>query len=106
MARQMTIFDFIKPDYTGIAIDDLDEKEMVTIIGNALDLDFKYDSFFETYMAKVGDECFRLGYSNYTLSDRHDLFISCGWDKKTHGKGRPCDSLDEAIKWFKAIRRS
>ena len=36
-------------------------------------------------------------------STKNKLFISVGWNKGTAGGGAPCDSIDEAVSYFKEI---
>jgi len=104
---QLSIFDFLKSN----ALDDLPEEDMVQMIVAATGIDFQKRSFaggrwieeeYE-YSGKRGGYEYTVRYSNYNMNDSHARYISCGWGRKTEGGGSPCDSVDEAIRYFKRI---
>ena len=101
---QLSMFDFMKPDMENLptSLDELPEDEMVAIINQETGLDFRYKDDFWKYQAKRGNVTFTVGYSNYDGTvhggARH---ISCSWDTKTQGCGSPCNSVEEAVDFFK-----
>lgn len=104
MNEQLSIFDFMKPPERNL--DDLTEKEMVEIVGDAIGVQFKLRDTFWGYQAKVGKGILSCEFSNYTLDDNHNRFISCDCQMKHKGFNSPCDSIDGAVNFFrKAIQR-
>ena len=81
------------------------EAEMVEMISKRVGLKFEYVDELWGWVAKTKYCRFTLHYSNYKLDDKHDRFISCGYDyhkgKSLGGSGSPCDSIDEAVRFFK-----
>ena len=100
MGIQMTIYDFLTPD-EDYNLYDLPEDEMVRIISDATGLDFKYKDGLWGYIAKVGKVQYELKYSNYKQINNHARFISCGYGNNKEGAGSPCNSVKEAIAFFK-----
>ena len=105
--NQLTIFDILKPE--NVDIDSLPESDMVQKVSDAIGISFTYNSWFDEYMAKLKKQKLELSlcYSTYTATDRiGQRFISVGYSTKQGdhaGGGRPCDTIEEAIKYFKAI---
>lgn len=109
MDGQMSIFDILPIGNTeAICIDATPEDEMVKLIGYALGIVFKYNGHLEQYEHVQRKLKLTVQYSNYDLEDNHDRFISCGWDNsKTHsGGGRPCDSMEEAVKYLRTVMKN
>lgn len=96
---QMNIFDFLTP--LEIPLDDLPEDEMVKMIAEATGLDFKYIDDFWGWQFKKQNVTFSVHYSNYNMTDSTARFISTGFDTLKQGVGSPCDSIEEAIRFFK-----
>ena len=106
MNEQMSIFDFIQPD-TGRDLETISEQEMVDIASHATGIVFIYRDDITGWESKEGKMTYTVRMSRYTLDDRKDRFISCGWTDQRHGysgHGSPCDSLDEAIEFFNKKR--
>lgn len=107
--RQLTIFDVIEPEYQDWH--DMSLKEIASYIGNKAGLNFipdtRFHGEFNEYIAYYTSKVFfTVGIGNYdTLDERNGKpFISVEYeDKATHsGGGAPCDSLDEAINYFRS----
>ena len=106
--EQMTVFEFLpKPN----DLDALPEADMVKLIGDALGVEFTYDSFFEEYAAKLSKKLkLTLEYDNYFVDEWDEdgkgaRFVSCGWDQGTSGGGAPRDSVTGAIEYFRGVMR-
>lgn len=97
---QMSIFDFISPDDER-SIDDIPEAEMVKMIADATGLDFKYIDDFWGWQFKKRKVTFSVKYSNYNMTDSTARFISTDFNTPKQGAGSPCDSIEEAIRFFK-----
>lgn len=100
---QMTIFDFLQPEFPDI--NTISEAEAVRIVGDALGVEFTYSEFFNEWAARKGKTRLYLNYSNFNLPDNYDLFLDAGYDRRNpcyEGGGRPCASIEEAIKYLKS----
>lgn len=98
---QITIYDLLEDDpivsdFLGMTIE-----EIAGYIGEKIGLTFEYNSFFDEYQARYKGIIFDLNLSTYSATGIP--FISVGYEnKKEHsGGGRPCDSIEEAIRYFK-----
>ena len=98
MNGQMSIFDFL-PAPAGL--DDIPEEDMVHMVSDATGLDFKYRDESWGWEAKKGKYIARIQYQNYDLKDNQSRFIGCDWASIHEGSSSPCDSVDEAINFFK-----
>lgn len=98
MEGQMTIFDFIKVE-TPNSLDDLPEIDMVNMIARAVGLNFQPHDVSGWRDKRKGTE-YTVKYSHYSIGD-HAKFISCGYGNNKGGAGSPCDTVDEAISFFK-----
>lgn len=108
MSYQMTIFDILnetKPEWTDMSL-----KQIAAYISEQTGLNFipdtRYHRAFNEYIAYYTSKLFfTLGLDRYGTNDERNNkpFISVGYDnKKDHsGGGAPCDSLEEAINYFK-----
>lgn len=97
--EQVTIFDVIPvPE---LDFRDLTIEEIAREIANATGLVFKQSRNSDTLVAIEGPKEFDIHLSRYTLNN--EPFISCSyWNKKKlEGCGFPCDSLNEAIQFFR-----
>ena len=101
MEGQLSIFDFLDDDPAEMSLDDLPEEEMVKIVGNSIGVNFTYRDDFWGYEAKYKKLKFELHYSNYRLSDNTARFISAGYNYSKGGAGSPCDSIQEAVNFFR-----
>ena len=99
---QMTIFDFMEQE-EHTELDNLDEAQMVAIVGRAAGLHFEWDDFFKDYRAKNGKKRYSIRYSKFSV-EPFSKFISCGYDYGTGGVHGPAYNVDEAIKFFRAHR--
>ena len=109
MFEQLSIFDFLPSEED---LDTLDEYGMIRRVEEGTGLKFTEDKtapswlgsrYFAAKVKKVEFECY---YSTYfpevTWRKNKTLrFISCGWASKTSGQGSPCDTVEEAIDFFK-----
>ena len=97
MENQMSIFDYIQPEYPDI--NTITEAEMVSIIGKATGLTFVRDKFLEDWRAKYKGCVISIEYLNYKTYDERNgkRFISVEVEYKTSGIGSPCDNIEEAI---------
>lgn len=101
---QISIFDWMPtaaelPEYP--SIDDIQESEAVQIVADALGLNFIFDSKFREWLAKKRKLKLTVSYSRYNLPDNTRRFLNVGYELGTSGGGRPCDTIQEAIDWFK-----
>lgn len=96
MDGQMTIWDWIKPDYPDFK--SLSHDEVVGIISDATGIPFKFRDSFWGWQAKIGRIRYELEFSTYMGTDKP--FISCGYDIGNGGGGAPCDNIQEAVDWF------
>ena len=104
MDGQLSIFDFLAPKET--SLDDLPESEMVKAISDATGIKFKYRDSFWGWQAKIKGVTYSVQYDNYWLDDNKRRFIGADWNTTTQGASRPCDSIQEAISFFRrAIER-
>ena len=104
---QVSIFDIMEVEFPDFRT--LEEAEVVDIIGRSIGVSFdKVDlGRFIEYRAEYKNSVIDVHVSHYTCYDREgESFISCSfWNKKQmSGAGVPCDSLDEAIEFFKKYR--
>lgn len=109
MEGQMTIWDFMESSKANFHT--MTEKEIVDYVGNALGLEFKWSDFFEQYICKTKGMILDLALSTYLVGIGDDeveeeKFISVGCSAKHAGGGCPCDSLEEAVEWFREAIRS
>lgn len=103
MLGQMTIFDFLEAPGE---LDTIPEEDMVEQIGAAIGAAFTYNSFFDEYQAKIGKITLTLEYNNYFEEvDNGARFISCGIGTQHEGTGSPCDSISDAIEFFRTHLR-
>lgn len=95
---QLSIFDLFPeyPDFNTVS-----EEKCVSIIGDVLGLKFSYSVRFGVWKARIGCIDLSVNYSTYMGSETR--FISVGYDnRRDHsGGGAPCDSIDEAIRYFR-----
>lgn len=99
--NQMTIWEFLEKPRS---LEDMTEKEMVDYIGKQLGKVFIYNDYLEHWEVKLRKNYkLDLSFSTYDTSDDNNgkRFISAGWGNHMGGGGRPCDSLEEAIKYLK-----
>lgn len=96
---QMTIFDMVSVDETDFRF--LTIEDIVSRIENATGLVFERVGDTDVYKAKVKYKEFDVHLSRYVFNN--EPFISCGyWNKKElEGCGYPCDSLSDAIQFFR-----
>lgn len=105
MQHQISIFEILRPKMP--AIQDIPEAEAVGIIGERLGLAFTRDERSGEWTVQKGRLRLSMSYQNYALPDKKDLFLDAGWDLGTPGGGAPCDSLDEAVRYFeRALQRA
>lgn len=96
---QMSIFDLMQED-----LENMDEEYMVERVSLATGINFKYSDEIFGYTAKVGKTDFDVKFSRFNMSDNKNRFIMCGWTDREdgyNGQGRPCESLDDAILFFR-----
>ena len=105
---QVSIFDACQLSLFEIPMGDKfpsSEAEMVKIISKKTGLKFEYVDALWGWVAKTKYCKFTLKYRNYNMTDNHNRFISCGYDyhkgKSMGGSGGPCDSIDDAVRFFK-----
>lgn len=106
--KQLSVFDFLPVPSD---LDELPEADMVKMIGDALGVEFAYDSFYEEYAAALPKKLrLTLEYGNYFVDEWDEdgngaRFIGCGYECKSDhsGGGAPKDSVGDAIEWFKGV---
>lgn len=99
MDGQMNIFDFIKPEIKEVDLESFPEEEMVQHIKSATGIPFTYRDDLTGYEAKIKKMRYTVKYSRYW--DGNKRFISCGYGNNIGGSRSPCDSIEEAIAFFK-----
>lgn len=104
---QLDIFDLLVPEVEITEdFNTMTDEQIAARLGELLGVPFKFDNW--EYVAKVGRKKatkFTVHTSRYTT--KYDdkagkKFISAGAFTSTSGTGRPCDSLEEAYKFFKS----
>ena len=100
MNGQISIFDLLEAETPNI--NDITEAEAVRIVGERLGVQFKYNSFFEEWQAQVGKMELSCEYSHFSegINDGR-LFLGVGWRLRTSSGGRPCDGINETVRYFK-----
>lgn len=85
---------------------EFDIKEVIKAIEEEYDLKFRYDEFFNTYLAKAkNNTVVDLDIGAYWTDDERagKSFISVGYQKKDRGGSRPCDSIEEVKQFLDGI---
>lgn len=100
---QLTIFDFLR---SRSEIEALSIEEIAAIVGEALGVTFqkgKLRTDSEYYEAEIGRRIkITVDKSQYSPEINNSRWF-CGADIQagTSGAGAPCDTIEEAIKWFR-----
>lgn len=109
--NQMTIFDYLEeepaPDFKTMT-----DEAIAEYIGQKLGVRFQWSQIFEEYTAKVPGSyrgkrvnmMLSVHTSTYNLKDdakNGQHFISCDISYNGGGAGSPCDSLEEAVRFFR-----
>ena len=110
MGEQISIFDIIESEeeLDEIGLPDfhyLTEEQIVNIVADAIGIPFKRIDF--GYQAHYNNSVLDVHLSHYTCDDQEgEPFISCDFynKKKHYGAGVPCDSLEDAIAFFKKYK--
>ena len=101
MTEQLSIFDFLGEFAT------MPEEEMVQRVGQKLGIKFTQEVLPKgTWRAEPEYEYKRKGLKltvGYLVDVKGKTFISVGYSKGTSGGGSPCDSIDEATRYFEEI---
>ena len=99
--NQMTIFDVM-----GSCMDfrTMTDEEMVRLIGEMTGLEFRWNDFFCSWIARDKALTVMVCRDRYITDDelRGQEFISVQVDVTRGGCGSPCDSLNEAAEFIKA----
>ena len=104
MNGQISIFDWMPPEQP--SFDDVQEPEAVRLIGDALGLTFRYDKRFQEWAAKAGKLKMHIdGFSHYDGVRENRRFLGVGWERGTSGGGCPCESIQEAISYFRKVKQ-
>ncbi len=95
-------------DIEAMALEDIAEK-----VGNALGIIFtkqmptssRYAEFGEIYAAKVNGYKLEISKDTYQTMDELDgkAFIGVEYDTKGRGGGAPCDTVNDAIRYFRKL---
>lgn len=102
--EQLSLFDSEElPD-----IGTVTEEQAAEIVGEQIGVKFSFNKFYEHWIAKMGKLELNLNYDSYAIGGK--LFLGVGYVHKEpedySGGGSPCDSIEEAVKYFKdKIRR-
>ena len=102
----MSVFDNYECDGQMSLFDNLEtlpEEDMAARIGDALGIKFTYRDAFWGWEYKKKNTVLRIEYARYSIDD-HRKHIGCSINHKTSGAAVPCDSVEEAIEWFKKYR--
>lgn len=99
--RQMSIFELeTVTDYPDFH--KMPTPQIVDIIAAHTGINFIYNVVFGDYIAKVGPVKFSLDVSFYTGGPSQGMrCIIVDYQIKTYGCGKPCDSIAEAVEFFK-----
>lgn len=105
MEGQLTIFDLLEER----TLEDMTEEEMITEVERRLGLRFQVKEYKGTpplyeYEYKFNKDV-RITCEYDTYMGTSTRFISVGYDNKKSkgGGGAPCDSIEEAVEYFKRI---
>lgn len=106
MKGQMNIFEYMPVSYKG-DISRMTAGEIAENVGAALGIVFKPGEKSEEwadvdYVYKTKKYILTIHKSRYIIPP-HTYFIGCGYDcpKDKSGSGGPCDSIKEAVEWFR-----
>ncbi len=101
MQGQINLFEWLSSQEK-TDLDKISEAQMVQEIGAALGLTFSKCDFFGDWRAKIGKMTLCLEYSNYFEGiNGGRRFIGADTNTGTAGASRACDSINEAIEFFK-----
>lgn len=107
MIGQMSIFDFMDQEETGIG--DMTSKQLAEIIGQAIGVDFKPSGWKDEYEFKKKKYSMSIRKSHYAcdtgMNKEGDPFISCGYSYGIGGAGSPIDTISGAITFFKKFMK-
>ena len=107
--NQITIYDLL-PDEPRPNFRAMNEDQVASYIGEVLGVNFLWNETLEEYTATIkktehGKFFLEFHFSKYSLMSDNpkngQVFLSCGAVWSDGGSGRPCDSLEEAIKFYK-----
>lgn len=109
MSYQMSIFELLEtpkaPEWQEMSL-----KELAAYVSKETGLNFipdtRFHGEFNEYIAyRTNRFFFTLGIDRYAVNDylNGEAFISVGYEDKQNqaGGGAPCDTLEDAIEWFK-----
>lgn len=102
--RQMTLFELEPAE--SMDINEIPEEEMVRIVGCAVGINFKYKDELFGWVSGDRKQKYDIKYGNYTCHDKLGVrYISCGYNYNMNGQiggsHSPCDSIEEAIDFFR-----
>ncbi len=97
MDGQITLMDWCGNE----ALEGISEAEAVKMIGDALNIQFKYRDDFWGWEYKKGEVICQIKYDNYIFNDNHRQFIGVDINWHQSGWSSPCDNIDEAIEMIK-----
>lgn len=100
---QMSIFDYIPPK-AGL-FGGMDAQGLADYFGAALGARFTYSRVMEQWQARIGAVKLDFSLSTYDTSDeRHGRpVILVGYVVGKSGGGKPCDTVTEALEYFRKI---
>ena len=103
MNGQTTIFDFLKPESADI--ESMTDEQIAKTIGDAIGVTFKHNEWLNEYTYNTKKYEFEVCKSHYSvdtgINKKGDAFISCGFSYGTSGCGRPIDTIEDAIGFFR-----
>lgn len=97
---QMSLWDIFPPTKAEKTLDDYTEEEMVKEVSRFTGISFTYKDSVWGWVFKRKKETYDVKFLNYDEGLGGKRFISCGWGTTNEGMGSPCDSIDEAVKFF------
>ena len=96
---QLSLWDIVPPNNQDFQL--ISHDETVRLISEAVGLDFKYRDDFWGYEAKKGKVRMSIEFSHYRGINNDKPYIGCDINTNTAGCSSPCDSIEEAIQFFK-----
>ena len=96
--EQLSIFDLFPAKFQDI--NEITEAEAARLVGERIGLAFRYNDRFRQWEARRGKMKLSLEYDHYNKMDSTALFLGVGYEFGTSGGGRPCDTIEQAVRYF------
>lgn len=96
--EQLSIFDIMPMSFPDI--NEIPEAEAARLVGSRIGVSFRYNERFRQWEGKRGKLRLSLNYDHYNKLDSNALFLGVGYEFGTSGGGAPCDTIEQAVRYF------